>query len=67
MSYEYFPTKIKLLVCEVVTKILNTTSKGASVDSSFYPEDGDSMFLRIVGAYLPNYTASHTVVGIATH
>jgi len=25
MNHQYFPTKIKFLVCEVVTKILNTT------------------------------------------
>jgi hypothetical protein len=66
MSYEYFPTKIKFLVCEVPTKILNTVYMGARVDSSFYPEDGDSTFPRIVGAYLPNNTGFHTVVGIAT-
>jgi len=26
---------------------------------SFYPEGGNSMFRRNIGAYLPNYTASH--------
>jgi hypothetical protein len=28
--------------------------------TSFYPEDRGSRFLRIVSAYPPNYTASHS-------
>ena len=39
---------------------------GARVDSSFYPEDGDSTFLLIVAAYLPNCTGFHNVVGTTT-
>jgi hypothetical protein len=39
---------------------------GVMIDSSFYPEDGDSTSLWIVDTYLPNYAMFHTVVGMAT-